>query len=265
MCEVRGLRAAASRDFNTVISQLCPAPWLRSATIDCCGSADAGAQAPTPHYLDQPAGPPPHPRSQIASVRAANHLPCPVPLAPHRSRCSLSMTRTGAARPGSGPFPAQSPTEGCANYRFAGQRGFSCCTAKQTKNLLTAPTPTACGHSVRTSEELAECAPHFPDSGRCGIEADDLPQGCHTRKVDSSTAAPTRMLRLTCPVLLGPVQHWRSACGRRQMKTGPPEAASPNPSVRRLRIGRLPDLAPPPAIRSPPHPAQNQHGTGHQG
>jgi hypothetical protein len=71
-----------------------------------------------------------------SSVRAADHLLCPVPLAPNRSPCSRSMTRTGAVRARSGPFPDQPPTEGCANYRFAKSARIQLLYRQQTKNLL---------------------------------------------------------------------------------------------------------------------------------
>lgn len=189
----------------------------------------------------------------------------PLEASPFRLPAATAHTTHGSPRDSQDPDHTRANRAAMATYYTSPQfRGSSALYHQQTKNLLTAPTPTLRSQRAHLGRARRVC-PTFPGSGPCGIEADDLPQGCHTRNVDSSTAVPTRMLRLTCPVLLRPVQHWRSACGRRQMKTGPPEAASPKPSVRRLRIGRLPDLAPPPATRSPPHPAQNQHGTGHQG
>lgn len=57
----------------------------------------------------------------------------PVPLAPNRSLCSPSMTRTGAARTRSGPCPDQPRQKAAPTTVSPGQGGCSCCTPSRRR------------------------------------------------------------------------------------------------------------------------------------
>lgn len=116
-----------------------------------CGSADAGTRPPTPHALGPARGSTATP-SIPDSRRPANHLSSGRPT---RSRCSRGMPRTSVARPRSGPFPGQSPTEGCANYHLAWSAWVHLLYHQQTKNLLVAYSTQKLGFTLTALPQAA--------------------------------------------------------------------------------------------------------------